>query len=330
MSMKGLRNIPLLLPIIILLSSEAMAADLDAKVKAEVIFSAETGIYTYRYTILSQPSSRHSIQIFEIDNAKPTSGLDLPTKGLMILESFHPSDSEKPYDAFVIEQLRVLPDQEADKRIVPAGFRPPKNWTAGYTIYSSINWTATVPLGGSQYLIHPGETKEGFELTSYGLPGIRAARISPSVDIDPLIEEGFKEAYKTTSPEEMTDDQAFEISKKAMDSVALHQATLGPTAPPKKFVSLDFISYLIGLRTQAQTQGWVTNSAANITLDKKLNAIKNDLGAKNKAAALTHLTEFINEVENQKAAGLSSEGYALLKYNALYLQDNLLKKNPTN
>lgn len=324
MSMKGLRNIPSLLPIIILLSSHSMAADLDAKVGAEVIFSAETGIYTYRYTILSQPSSRHSIQSFDIDDAKPTSGLDLPTKGLMVVDGFNPSRSEKPYDAFVIERLRVALGRDADKLIVPVGFRPPVNWVAVHTMHSSISWSAITPMGDSRYLIHPWETKEGFELTSHGLPGIRVAKLRPSVNITALIEEAFKEAYKTTPPEEMTDDQAFEISKKAKDSVALHQATLGPTAPPKNFVTLDFISYLIGLRAQAQGQGWITDSTLNNALDRKLNAIKADLATKNRAAALTHLNDFINEIENQKVAGLSSEGYALLKYNALYLQGNLL------
>jgi hypothetical protein len=67
-----------------------------------------------------------------------------------------------------------------------------------------------------------------------------------------------------------------------------------------------------------------------LPFDAQLNAIKANLTANNHTAAITGLNDFINEVENQRMLGLTGEGHALLKFNAIYLRDQLFNLLPAD
>jgi hypothetical protein len=109
--------------------------------------------------------------------------------------------------------------------------------------------------------------------------------------------------------------------------------TVGPVSLPSPFVPLVFLDTLISYKHQALALGWIKNRGIVQSLDAKLENTKAQLRRNNKTAAKNILQAFINEVEalfkeeNQRrdpqGVQLTSEAYALLKFNAEYLISKL-------
>ncbi len=99
--------------------------------------------------------------------------------------------------------------------------------------------------------------------------------------------------------------------------------TLGPADSPSPFIPLVFLDSLISYKHQALALGWIDNQGIANSLDQKLESVRNALVKNNKTSAKNILQAFVNEVEAQKDKHLSSEAYALLKFNAEYLISKL-------
>jgi len=72
--------------------------------------------------------------------------------------------------------------------------------------------------------------------------------------------------------------------------------------------------------------GWANDPAVCSRLEEDLNQVRSNLAAGDSLAAAGALSEFINLVESEKEASLSSEGYALLFFNGQYLWERLQGK----
>jgi len=99
--------------------------------------------------------------------------------------------------------------------------------------------------------------------------------------------------------------------------------TIGPVSPPASFVALSFLDTLISYKHQALALGWISNEGIANSLDQKLENARKQLEHGNDKAAKNMLEAFLNEVEAQKDKHLTSEAYALLKFNAEYLISKL-------
>jgi len=99
--------------------------------------------------------------------------------------------------------------------------------------------------------------------------------------------------------------------------------TLGPADPPNPFVTSAFVDTLISYKHQAVSLGWIKDPGIATSLDEKLDNARDLLEKKNNKAAKNILQAFVNEVEAQKDKHLTSEAYALLKFNAEYLISKL-------
>ncbi|MBI5188983.1 MAG: hypothetical protein HZA07_08000, partial [Nitrospirae bacterium] len=108
--------------------------------------------------------------------------------------------------------------------------------------------------------------------------------------------------------------------------------TNGPTVPPADIKPIEIFNYVIDLKHQAFSLGWITNKGIENSLDVKLDNAKKKLEQGNNTAAKNILNAFINEVEAQGCKSyedcpsgkhLTSEAYALLKYNVQYLVERL-------
>ncbi|HLE09386.1 MAG TPA: hypothetical protein VI914_07135, partial [Thermodesulfobacteriota bacterium] len=106
----------------------------------------------------------------------------------------------------------------------------------------------------------------------------------------------------------------------------------GPTAPPLDFKPLEFLNYIISLKHEAFTLGWIKNAGIENSLDKKLDSARKSLERGSATSAKNILSAFINEVEAQGCATyndcpagkhLTPEAWALLKYNIEYLLERL-------
>lgn len=85
----------------------------------------------------------------------------------------------------------------------------------------------------------------------------------------------------------------------------------------------DLIDMLISDVNTAYEKGWIDNRGIANSLDKKLENAKKQLEKGKTNTAVSILNAFVNEVEAQKDKHLTSEAYALLKYNAEYLLTKL-------
>ncbi|MGH2569298.1 MAG: hypothetical protein ACRDGA_13250 [Bacteroidota bacterium] len=109
--------------------------------------------------------------------------------------------------------------------------------------------------------------------------------------------------------------------------------TVGPVLPPTPFVPLAFLDTLISYKHQAFDLGWIKNRGIIQSLNAKLENARAQLRRNNKTAARNILQSFVNEVEalwkeeNQRrdpqGVQITSEAYALLKFNAEYLLSKL-------
>ncbi len=102
--------------------------------------------------------------------------------------------------------------------------------------------------------------------------------------------------------------------------------TVGPVMPPDQFTPSVFIDTLISYKHQSLALKWIDNAGIANSLDQKLENAKKKLASSDSVAARNILEAFVNEVEAQKDKHLTSEAYALLKFNAQYLIDRLPKR----
>lgn len=195
-------------------------------------------------------------------------------------------------------------------------------WSGKQTKYShlreikppfEINWTA--PEGN----MRPSESVSGFTFkTSYGLPGIVA-----------YYSEGESVAR---CPEGMAVDFIPGYDDLTPYGPGIVGKTVGPVALPSDFKPIDFLNYIIDLKHQSTSLGWIKNKGIENSLDAKLDNAKKKIEAGDTKTAQNILNAFINEIEAQgcetyekcpEGKHLTSEVYALMKYNVDYLISNL-------
>lgn len=273
-------------------------------IKATIDFNGQSGVYTYQYTIKNSEQNTGNLVGLDIDIAYPSGGVGLKKEGLAI-----------PYGKWSRTFEQSVP-QYAKVTMIPVGMEKPDKWIAGLSVFGTASW------GGGDYVqLKPGQSLSGFGLTSYGLPGIREFKSDPSIDVDADYYPGWE------SVKGAADESKAIIAKvdEFMEKVSAHGKTIGPTAPPAVFKPEAFLDYIIDLKHQAASLGWIDNSGIINSLDVKLDNVKKKLGQGDNGVAKNILNAFINDVEAQAGKHLTSEAYALLKFNALYLISNLAK-----
>lgn len=279
----------------------------NLSLKAKVTRDAQ-GIFTYGYEIINGKDSIGDLTDFDIDISKPVNGMQLSNEGLV-------NATKHVIGSGVLKMPTTVP-------MVPVGFPyVPDGWLAGPSIMGTGGWGA--------FRLKPGLSASGFVLQSRGIPTIRDFRANPVFDTELM--KYYPDVESLPNEEVVKVDEQL---KKDREAIAYKGKTIGPTAPPANFIPLSFIDYIIDLKHQAASLGWIKNEGVVKSLDGKLDNAKKKLTEGSTGAAKNILNAFINEVEAQGCATyencppgkhLTSEAHALLKYNALYLIDSLIK-----
>jgi len=158
--------------------------------------------------------------------------------------------------------------------------------------------------------ISPSGNQSGFQVEAQGLPGFVQAFAAGYIPLEKL--PAFPDDQ---APEDLPGSDILENSVKI--------TTIGPTPLPSQFDSLQFLKYIIGLKEQAFTLGWISNGGVKTSLDAKLNAAQTALNNGNQKEAKNQLNALLNEVNAQAGKQLSSEAVALLQFNTQYLISQL-------
>lgn len=307
----------------------------EVELIAVVQFDSRTGIYTYNYQISNSLNNTGDIARFEIDISKPANGIALKKEGLINGKGY--LSSEDILSTYGLE-------------MIPVGFQSaPSDWISGPTVRKTADWG-----GGDESLIKTGQSLDGFVLTSYGIPAIREFKVEPWIDVDTL----YPNIDELESKEEA--DAVIAKIKTDREHAIYKGKIIGPTAPPADFKPLDFLSYIISLKHEAYNLGWIIQGKDDDkgkkddeekgimkSLDEKLDKAKKKLEKGDTKEAIEKLKSFIHEVEalykekkedehgekdkkdkdKEKEAHrhehITSEAYALLKYNTEYLIEKL-------
>jgi hypothetical protein len=275
-----------------LLPGETLPELQNVNIRTNINYDSDSASYFYNYVITNPPVNSGAIRAIEIDVTMPVGGMTLSGNGLKCGQGFLESESSS---------------------IVPVGLSAPIGWITATSIRGTATWGATE----EQYFIKPGSSISRLEINSRGLPGIRQVNVTP---------------YFKQAPVEEATKEDVERVRTIRRHIAFKTKTIGPTAPPEELVPADFLQSIIGMKHEATRQGWITNPGVERSLDAKLDAAMKSIQSGNTKAASNILGAFVREIEAQgcesyddcpKGKHLTPEAYALLKYNAQYLMDNL-------
>ncbi len=272
-----------------------------AGAKAVVTKDSGSGIFRFQYRIANPAVNQSQVNAVEVDLTLGPSDARLSREGLV-----NGPDYGEPTSEANFQQVPM----------VPVGMTGPTGWIFGLGITPEA--TQGYASWGSRdepFRLSPGQVLTGFGLTSYGLPGVREARLKPAIDYDDL-------------PDEYADpDKVAELVR----SLFFRTKTVAPKAPPANFVPLEFLNYLIALLHDSRQQGWVKVDGIHQSLLAKLLAAKRHLEAGRTEPARNEVQAFVNEVSGASCQDfscpgnkpLTSEAYALLFFNGQYLVERL-------
>jgi hypothetical protein len=280
----------------------------DVGVAARVTFDAGSGSFRYEYRLANPAANDTSILSLDVEVTLASGAATLRADGLVNgpRYSFHSSEAA----------AQVV-------RMVPVGLVPPTDWTAG------LAWDDRVPPRGlagwgvmfDRALLAPGRTQDGFRMTSYGLPTVRTARVSPRIDVDEL-------------PQEYEDHP--EKNRTLRDSLTFWTSTVGPQAPPATIVPLEFLNYLISLVHDSERLGWIPKAQDARPLLNWLTQAKRRLESNEGGKAARRIQHFVQDVTRDgcrdftcgQGTKFTAEAYAVLVFNGQFLLNHLPAPGP--
>jgi hypothetical protein len=271
-------------------------------IQANTSFDTSEGMFHYSYTLTNSTTNIGRIASFEIDISRKPHTLKIDTAGLRFKN-----------DGYTEKNFKLDFAHLAGK-IIPVGFlqTPPGMWDGGNTNALTASFDAV----SDADFIAPGKSEGGFEMISRGLPSIRACFLAPYFDVISLFPDPNDTTIKYYVPPVDSVRQAMKF----------HGWTVGPTAPPIIFVASIWCDTLISYINQSKVLSWIKNQ---LTANKYLGyfgSVKASLLQNNNSAARTTLGQVLADVNIDSTRNLTSEAYALIRYNTEYL----LSRLPTN
>ena len=189
----------------------------------------------------------------------------------------------------------------------------PQNWLAAiWPDTAVIGWNAVLNFND---MVKPGESKQGFGLSCSGLPIVVTYYVQGN---RPVAIEGPSDQEITT--EEYRDD---------IFNNSVAGFTIGPGAPPaiEPYASLAFTDTLLSYTKRSRALGWILDQPTADKYTGLFNRIHSDLDQQQKTMALLRVDTVLSQVHQDSATHLTSEAYALLRFNAEYLR-TLIAEDP--
>ena len=234
-------------------------------------------------------------------------------------------NSQQMLDAFYLE----VGDLRETKGGTIQGFVQPEGWEAwmlnaafqpsDQNAKDIVLWYTDDSLANEADLMIPARSAiaSGGSLevsfSSKGLPSLKRflargwARPLTEQEYDSLLSIGFRE----------------EDIQKRWDEDGYKGNIVSPQLPPQPFVATMFLDMITGYTTQSHSLGWIKDQP---TADKYLSyfsSARTKLVQGDSVGARTPLQQVLRDVDIDRIANLTSEAYALLRYNTEYLISTL-------
>ena len=266
----------------------------EAEVQATATFDSGTGLYRYAYTITNPATNTGEIWEMDIDISQPPDSETLSGDGLVIPHGFITSTFD---DAVADFGGDVVP-------MIPVGIQIPPGWAGDLGARGVAGFSSRT---GTPHIL-PGQTLGGHKFISRGLPTIREAELQP-----------WWLFVKSGNLSEEDSARGREIEQ----SLIFRTKTLGPTAPPERFVHRDFVETIRGYLNQSVTLNWLNDPALATALGANLDSAGSFIDANDPSAAKLVLQQFMNAIEQPTPAQRTTEALGLLFFNAKFLHDQL-------
>jgi hypothetical protein len=158
-------------------------------------------------------------------------------------------------------------------------------------------------------MINAGQSREGFELRDTGLPAIIRHYVKGYAPESTLWDE---------EPEHTQEEVRNDILTNSVNGF-----TIAPKLPPSPFVPLNFLDTLASYTNQSRSLGWITNQTAADKYLSYFSTAKTQLQQNSASGGRTTLQLVLRDVDVDSSSKLTSEAYALIRYNTEYLLDHL-------
>ncbi|MFC1569051.1 hypothetical protein ACFL4L_02345 [bacterium] len=197
---------------------------------------------------------------------------------------------------------------------------PAIHWTNQFFKFRSIiEWMDSKGKAGLYHPLNgiaPDSVQKGFGFFSPGLPHIASSYFSSTI-------------LPTLSfPEEPPEDveamvHEFTQTHRKFPANTVQRKTLGPADPPDPFIPSVFADTIQSYIKKSYALDWILTENVSTKYYNFLSSIIDDLNQDNILTAKTTLAQVLTDVETDSGSGLTSEAYALIKYNSKYLYDQL-------
>lgn len=272
--------------------------------RCRVTHDTTTGFYTYKIAVTNGLSSLGNIRQFSVDILRGGGTVTYDTIGLKFVDQWTQSSFQSDY-AHLVGQ------------IIPVGFAAAPMFWDGL-----LGAQGTASFGGDgRNDIPPGITLDSFQLMSKAPPGIKNFTADPYIDVNALY----------PSLDDVNDPDSL-ITKMRQDeqAVEFHGKSVGPIALSSPFDSLKFLDTLKSYSIQSLSLGWI---GSQITVNK-YNALFDSTKAQIQRGAgefaRISLDSVIANANRDSSSAITSEAYALLRYNSEYLKKHLPTVSVTN
>jgi len=271
----------------------------DLAVRAYVNYDQVSNIYTFRYSVSNGVTSQGSIARIDIDISTDSTKQTLDTVGLRYANQVIEDFFRRSYPTY---------------KIVPVGFPiVPIGFLASATAARTASFFCAP-------VVFPGITRDSIVVTSNGIPGLRRYVAEPYIP-DSLLDLILPN-LEDTSASALTDEQSDSI----WQSLSAIGWTLGPVAIDTPFVSINFLDTIKAYVSESLTLNWISDQATATKYIALIDSAQANLaaGPKRRGVAKTKLDSMLVNVYPDSAAGLlTSEAYALLRFNTEYVLKKL-------
>lgn len=102
-------------------------------------------------------------------------------------------------------------------------------------------------------------------------------------------------------------------------SNSFHRSTVGPTDPPNPFSAANFLDTITDYAAQCRFLGWIKDQGTADKYVNYFNTAKSNLQQNNITGVRTTLNQVLTDVNIDSTSNLTSEAYALIRFNTEYL-----------
>lgn len=267
----------------------------NVKISASISHIENNQMFYYSYTLTNSIESKGMIAGFEIDIARNPKSLDLDTVGLRFEN-----------DGYTEKNFKLdFPGLKG--KIIPVGFlKTPKGmWSGGNTNALTADFSGVA----DEDFIMPGRTLGGFEMMSKGLPGIRRCIVSPYFDVIALFPD----------PADTTITYYVPPVDSVRNAVKYYGWTIGPVFSPIVFDAKIWLDTLVSYTTQSRSLGWIKGQTTDDRYLDYFSSAKTSLQQNNLASTRATLQRVLQDVNIDSTSNLTSEAYALIRFNTEYL-----------